>query len=61
MYILERIPLTAMWLTDWERQKWHKPRAKKTSFRYLAGIQVKDDGAAKKETDLRKVQHYPTI
>lgn len=37
-----------MWLTDWERQKWHKPRAKKTSFKDLAGIQVKDDGAAKK-------------
>lgn len=59
--ILERMPLTEMWITGWERQKWYKTRAKKTSVKALTGIRVRDNDAAKTEMEKLKRQNYTTI
>ena len=60
MYILDKIPLTKIWITDWERGEYYKTRARKTSLKALTGIQVRDDGAEKKGMEILETGHQPS-
>lgn len=50
-----------MWITDWERWKCYKTRAKKTSVKAPTGIWVSDNDAATTEMEKLKRKNYPTI